>query len=261
MFVYERDAECPDGSDARLFHAAVAERVMSLLGSTPPIFRVDAEIRPEGRSGPIVRSLESYLLYYQRWASLWEFQALTRARHSAGDRGLSTRLIDAVAPRVWRSSLTREEVDEIRKMKARIERERVKAREDPRYQVKLGVGGLADVEFTAQLQQMRFAHAHPQLRTSNTLLAIEGLVETGLMDERDASWLRDAYLLLNRVRNHLFLLRGVATDALPTRDEEVERLARSLGYGRGSRSRFLEHYRRVTRRARRVTDRLFYGEE
>lgn len=261
MFVYERDAECPDGSDARLFHAAVAERAISLLSSTPPIFRVDAEIRPEGRSGPIVRSLESYLLYYQRWASLWEFQALTRARHSAGDRGLSTRLIDAVAPRVWRSSLTREEVDEIRKMKARIERERVKAREDPRYQVKLGVGGLADVEFTVQLQQMRFAHARPQLRTSNTLLAIEGLVEAELMEARDASWLRDAYLLLNRVRNHLFLLRGLATDALPTRDEEVERLARSLGYGRGSRSRFLEHYRRTTRRARRVTDRLFYGEE
>ncbi len=261
MFVYERDAQCPDGSDARLFHAAVSERVIGLLSSTPPIFRVDAELRPEGRSGPIVRSLESYLLYYQRWASLWEFQALTRARHSAGDRALSTRLIDAVAPRVWRALLTRDEVEEIRHMKARIERERVKTREDPRYQVKLGVGGLADVEFTVQLQQMRSAHAYPQLRTSNTLLAIEGLVETDLMDERDASWLRDAYLLLNRVRNHLFLLRGIATDALPTRDEEVERLARSLGYGRGSRSRFLEHYRRVTRRARRVTDRLFYGEE
>jgi len=261
VFVYEREAQCPDGSDARLFHSAVAERVISLLGSTPPIFRVDAELRPEGRSGPIVRSLESYLVYYQRWASLWEFQALTRARHAAGDRALSVRLIDAVSPRVWRASLSREEIEEIRHMKARIERERVKAREDPRYQVKLGVGGLADVEFTVQLQQMRYAHAHPQLRTSNTLAALEALVDAGLVEGRDASWLRDAYLLLNRVRNHLFLLRGVATDALPTRDEEIERLARSLGYGRGSRSRFLEHYRRVTRRARRVTDRLFYGEE
>jgi glutamate-ammonia-ligase adenylyltransferase len=234
---------------------------VSILGETPPIFRVDAEIRPEGRSGPIARSLESYLVYYQRWASLWEFQALTRARHCAGDRSLSTRLIDAVAPRVWRAALTGAEIAEIRRMKARIERERVKAREDPQYQVKLGVGGLADVEFTVQLQQMRHGQAYPRIRTSNTLNALGALEEAGLMDARDAAWLRDAYLLLNRVRNHMFQLRGLATDALPTRDDDLERLARSLGYGRLSRSRFLERYRRVTRRARRVTDRLFYGEE
>jgi glutamate-ammonia-ligase adenylyltransferase len=260
MFVYARDAPCPDGTDARLYHSAVAERIGSLLSSTPPIFRVDAEIRPEGRSGPIVRSLESYLVYYDRWASLWEFQALTRARHCAGNRALSSRLIDAVSRRVWRPSLTGAEIEEIRRMKARIERERVKAREDPRYQVKLGLGGLADIEFTVQLLQMRHGYARPRLRTSNTLQGIAALQEEELMDDKDASWLRDAYLLLNRVRNHMFLLRGLVTDALPARDDDLERLARSLGYGRGSRSRFLEHYRRVTRRARRVTDRLFYGE-
>jgi glutamate-ammonia-ligase adenylyltransferase len=221
---------------------------------------VDAEIRPEGRSGPIVRSLESYFVYYQRWAALWEFQALIRARHISGDRGLSTRLIDGVAPRVWRTALTADEIGEIRHMKARIERERVKAREDPRLQVKLGVGGLADVEFTVQLQQMRYGHVQPRLRTSNTLNAIDALEETEIIETSDASWLRDAYLMLNRVRNHMFLMRGLATDALPTRDDELERLARSLGYGRLSRSAFVERYRRVTRRARRVTDRLFYGE-
>jgi glutamate-ammonia-ligase adenylyltransferase len=261
MFVYEKDVACPDGTDARLYHSAVAERVISLLGATPPIFRVDAELRPEGRKGAIVRSLQSYLVYYQRWAALWEFQALTRARHSAGDRSLSTQLIDAVAPRVWRASLSTDEVAEIRRMKARIERERVRGREDPRYQVKLGVGGLADVEFTVQLLQMRHGHRYPQVRKPNTLQAMEALQETGLIEARDASWLRDAYLVLNRVRNHMFLLRGLATDALPERDEDLEKLARSLGYGRLSRSRFLERYRRVTRRARRVTDRLFYGED
>jgi glutamate-ammonia-ligase adenylyltransferase len=261
MFVYERDDRCPDGTDARLFYAGVAERIISLLGATPPIFKVDAEIRPEGRSGPIVRSLESYLVYYQRWASLWEFQALTRARHVSGDRQLSNRLIDAVAAKVWRAALSADEIDEIRKMKARIERERVKATEDPRYQVKLGVGGLADIEFTVQLQQMRYAHTHTRLRTSNTLNAIEAVEEAGLIADRDATWLKDAYFLLNRVRNHMFLLRGLATDSLPARDDELERLSRSLGYGRLSRSKLLERYRRVTRRARRVTDRLFYGEE
>jgi glutamate-ammonia-ligase adenylyltransferase len=146
-------------------------------------------------------------------------------------------------------------------MKARIERERVKAREDARRQVKLGVGGLGDVEFTVQLLQMRNGRDHPELRTPNTLQAINALMGAGLIGSQDAGWLRDAYLLLNRVRNHMFLLRGLATDALPTRDADIEKLARSLGYGRLSRSRFLERYRRITRRARRVTDRLFYGDE
>jgi glutamate-ammonia-ligase adenylyltransferase len=261
MFVYERDEKCPDGSEARLFHSNVAERVMRLLGSVPPIFRVDAEVRPEGRNGPIVRSLESYLLYYDRWASLWEFQALTRARHAAGDRSLTSRLLDSVAPRVWRPTLTGAEVAEIRRMKVRIERERLGPRQDPRLQMKLGTGGLNDVEFTVQLLQMSHAYRIVEARTGNTLAALEALHEAGVVEDRDFAWLRDAYLLLNRVRNHLFLLRGLVTDALPTRDEELERLARSLGYGRLSRSRFLEHYRRVTRRARRVTNRLFYGEE
>jgi glutamate-ammonia-ligase adenylyltransferase len=146
-------------------------------------------------------------------------------------------------------------------MKARIERERVPRREDRRYQVKLGVGGLADVEFTVQLLQMQHGYSYPRVRTPNMFRGIQTLTDDGLITDQDAQWLRDAYLLLNRVRNHLFLLRGLATDALPTREDEIERLARSLGYGRLSRSSFLEHYKRVTRRARRVTDRLFYGED
>jgi glutamate-ammonia-ligase adenylyltransferase len=253
MFVYE--------GDARLAYATLAERVMQLLGSVPPIFKVDAELRPEGRNGALVRSLPAYLEYYERWAQLWEFQALIRARHAAGDESLTRRLLDAVAPRVWRGEFADAELAEIRHIKARIERERVKAREDPRRQVKLGVGGLADVEFTVQHLQMRHGGDHPELRTPNTLRAVGALEAAELISPQDAGWLRDAYLLLNRVRNHMFLLRGLATDALPTRDADVERLARSLGYGHLSRSRFGEHYRRVTRRARRVTDRLFYGEE
>jgi len=255
LFIYEDDA------DARLQYATIAERIMQLLGSVPPVFRVDAELRPEGRNGAIVGSLQGYLEYYERWAQLWEFQALIRARHAAGDIDLARRLLDAVASRVWRGELSDAELAEIRHMKARIERERVKSREDPRRQVKLGVGGLADVEFTVQLLQMRHGRDHEQLRTPNTLQAINGLEKAELIGRQDAGWLRDSYLLLNRVRNHMFLLRGLATDALPSRDTEIEKLARSLGYGRLSRARFLEHYRRVTRRARRVTDRLFYGEE
>lgn len=261
MFVYERDGTCPDGSEGRLYHAAVAERVAAILGSVPPIFRVDAEIRPEGRSGPIVRSLESFEQYYDRWADTWEFQALTRARHAAGDEALTARLLDAVRDRVFPPKLRAEQVSQIRHMKARIERERVKSTQDPRYHVKLGTGGLADVEFTVQLLQMRHGHAIEGARSANTLQALDALRRARMVGERDAVWLRDAYLMLNRVRNHLFLLRGLPTDVIPRRDEDQERLARSLGYGRPSRSRFLEDYRRATRRARQVCDRLFYGED
>ena len=96
-----------------------------------------------------------------------------------------------------------------------------------------------------------------QVRNSWFVLRMYG---AKVIERQDADWLSDAYLMLNRVRNHMYLLRGLATDALPTKDEDVERLARSLGFGRGSRSSFFERYRRITRRARQVCDRLFYGE-
>ncbi len=258
LFVYELEGHTRDGTEARLYHTAVAERVIALLGATPPIFKVDTELRPEGKDGPLVRSLEGYVQYYERWAALWEFQALLRARHAVGDADLTQRLLGEVAPRVWRSGLGAEEVAEVRRMKARIERERVKAG-DPRFDLKLGTGGLADVEFTVQLQQMQHGGHVPRLRTPNTLEAIEALHGLDGVRKEDVAWLRDAYLLLNRVRNHLFVLRGLPTDVIPKRDEDVERLARSLGYGRRGRSRFLEDYRRGTRRARRICDRLFYG--
>jgi glutamate-ammonia-ligase adenylyltransferase len=255
MFVYEREGACPDGTEAFLYHAAVAERLSAFLSATPPIFKVDAEIRPEGRNGPLVLSLEGFAHYYERRAATWEFQALTRARHAAGDPAVSAALLELAAPRVWPADLSPNEVSEIRHIKARIERERAKARED----LKLGLGGLADVEFTVQLEQMRHGHDSPDVRCPNTLDGIGALERAHVVDDRDAEWLRDAYLMLNRVRNHMFLLRGLATDALPSRDDDLERLARSLGYPRPARSQFLEDYRRVTRRARRVCDRLFYG--
>ncbi|HVE92455.1 MAG TPA: hypothetical protein VNE62_09195, partial [Actinomycetota bacterium] len=226
-----------------------------------PIFKVDPELRPEGRSGPIVRSLDSCRQYYERWAHGWEFQALVRARHAAGDESVSAALLEAVAPRVWPPELSGAEVEHIRHLKARIERERVRSRDDPKFQLKLGIGGLSDVEFTVQLMQRRHGHTHPGLRTPNTLEAIERLAALDLVGDSDRAWLREAYLVLNRVRNHLFLLRGLPTDVLPSRDEDLERLARSLGYGRLSRAGFLDDYRRITRRARRVCDRLFYGED
>ena len=261
IFVYEREAKCADGSEAHRYHTAVAERVMDALGDTPPIFKVDAELRPEGRKGALARSLEGCHQYYERWADLWEFQALLRARHAAGDEAVTARLLADVAPKVWPERLSDDDVQQTRRMKARIERERVKAREDPRFQLKLGTGGLADVEFTVQLLQMGHGHAAPEVRTPNTLEALEALGAAGHVERSDLEWLRDAYLFLNRTRNHLYLLRGLQTDSLPTRDEELERLARSLGYGRRSRSRLVETYRRVTRRARKVCDRLFYGED
>ncbi|MDP9442664.1 MAG: bifunctional glutamine-synthetase adenylyltransferase/deadenyltransferase, partial [Actinomycetota bacterium] len=217
-------------------------------------------LRPEGRQGVLARSLESYSSYYGRWAQTWERQALVRARVAAGDPMVGQRFLDVVAPFVW-GPLSDPEVREIRRMKARIERERVPPGEDPQFHLKLGRGSLADVEWTVQLLQLRHSMAEP-----STLSAIDRLEAAGALVPYDARVLRDAYRFCDRTRNRSYLMhagpspssgrRSAPGDSLPVQPEQLARLARSLGF---SAAGLREEYRRVTRRARAVFERLFYG--
>ena len=248
--------------------AAGAERLASDLirmldpsGADGPAFTVDFDLRPEGRSGPLSRSVASYRAYWERWAATWECQALLRARPAAGDPDLGAALLAAAEPFVYRRDEVGSRAREIRSMKARIERERVSPPEDPEFHMKLGRGGLADVEWTVQLLQMQHGGDDPALRTPGTLPGLSALRRAGLLESRDADELEAAYRLCARVRNRLYLQAGRRRDSLPTDPAEVTRLARSLGYGRGPRSSLREDYRRVTRRARRVVERVFYGLE
>ena len=249
LFVY-------DGSTPADF--AVAERlaenlVRFLAGTTPPsrIYPVDLALRPEGKDGPLARSLEGYRAYYGRWARTWERQALVRARPVAGDHDVARRFMELVEPHVWRDGLREDDVREIRRMKARIERERLPAGDDPQFHLKLGRGSLSDVEFCAQLLQLQHG-----VRSPGTMAALVALEGAGVLSPEDRAVLSEAYRFCERTRNRLFLVRGSPGDALPSRPEHLTSLARSLGTGPHD---LREQYRRTTRRCRAVVERLFYG--
>jgi glutamate-ammonia-ligase adenylyltransferase len=249
LFVY-------DGDGAGDFTAAehTAGALMRYVNGTTPaerIFTVDAGLRPEGRDGPLARSLEGYRQYHDRWAQTWERQALLRARRVAGDAGVGRRLEDLVGRVLWDRPLTDDDAREIRRMKARIERERIPPGDDPQFHLKLGRGSLSDVEWTAQLLQLRHRVAAP-----GTMDALRRLAEVGAAEPADTSVLAEAYAFCERVRNRWFLVRGAPGDALPTQADQLGRLGRSLGC---TATELREEYRRVTRRARVVVERLFYG--
>ncbi|GAC1597233.1 MAG: bifunctional [glutamine synthetase] adenylyltransferase/[glutamine synthetase]-adenylyl-L-tyrosine phosphorylase [Acidimicrobiales bacterium] len=240
--------------------AAEAERLAGELrrlvnGVTPTerLYPLDFDLRPEGRQGPLARSLAGYEQYYEHWAQTWERQALLRGRFAVGDAGIGGRFA-ALARDFLGRSVTPDDEREIRRVKARIERERIPAGDDPDFHLKLGRGGLSDVEWTVQLLQLR----HRVLGFPGTLAALAELAANGHIDAADAEVLRAAYLYCERTRNRLYLVRGALGDALPSRPDQLTKLARSLAM---TGPELREEYRRVTRRAREVTERVFYGAE
>ena len=249
LFVYEGETS----EDFAAAERAAEALVRFVKGGTPAerIFDIDADLRPEGRDGPLARSLEGYRTYHRRWALTWERQALLRARVVAGDADLGARFVALVDEVLWGTPLTDDHVREIRRMKARVERERIPTGDDPQFHLKLGRGSLADVEWTAQLLQLRHRVASP-----GTMAALRRLTEAGAVDSADAAVLREAYRFCEQVRNRWYLVKGAPGDALPARADEQAKLARSFDT---SAAALREEYRRVTRRARRVVERLFYG--
>lgn len=244
----------------------VIERMVQLLKRPcdPPIvaervLEIDNDLRPEGRSGPMVRSLESYAEYYSRWADTWEFQALTRARPMAGSDLLAERFTELIDPYRYPAELTERQLNEIRRMKARVENERLPRGADPARHVKLGRGGLSDVEWLVQTMQLQHAHQHPGLRTTSTLGGLEAAVQAELIDTEDAHALAKAWRLCTAIRNGNVLRTGRTSDVLPSAGQDMEAVARWCGYPPGSSELLEDDYLRTTRQARAVFERLFYG--
>jgi glutamate-ammonia-ligase adenylyltransferase len=248
-----------DGSDADAARAhEIAEALRTLLAAPapdPPL-AVDAGLRPEGRQGPLVRSLAAFTQYYERWAQIWESQALLRARYVAGDPALGERFL-ALADTVRYPSggPTREQILEIRRIKARVDSERLPRGADPALHAKLGRGGLADVEWTVQLIQLRYGDEVPALRTTRTLPALEVARKAELVDGADALALSLAWTLASRVRNALMLVRGRPTDELPRHGTDLAGVVRILRAPEPG--AFVDDYLRTARRARQVFERLF----
>jgi glutamate-ammonia-ligase adenylyltransferase len=253
LFVYEGEG----AGDFRVA-ADVAEKVLAHLRDDG--WQGDPDLRPEGRAGPLARSMASYLEYWQRWAETWEFQALLRARFVAGDEQLARRFLSNASDFAYPEALTVDQVIAIRRMRVRMEEERVRPREARRFHFKLGYGSLADVQWAVELSLMRHAFAHEEIRRTNTLDALEALATARLVEDSVARSLGEAYIFLMEVKNALEIERRVAVDALPPAPEAQAALARRLGYEEHPRHRFLQDYRRVTRAARLAMDRVFYGD-
>ena len=261
LFVCEPREGISDPEAVR-FASGVAETIRQLLGapSADPPLQVDADLRPEGRGGPLVRTLQSYCAYYKRWGEVWEAQALLRAGVVAGDEELGERFIAAVDPiRYPEGGLDTRRARQVRRMKARVQSERMPKGADPTLHTKLGRGGLADVEWTVQLLQLRHAYKVPQLRTTSTPGVLAALAEAGIVATADAAALTEAWLLATRVRNATMLVRGKAVDQVPSTGRDLAAVARVLGYGADDDpGEFLDAYRRTTRRAHAVVERIFY---
>jgi glutamate-ammonia-ligase adenylyltransferase len=246
-------------SDAAHDVANELRRLLALPGPDPQLL-VDADLRPEGRQGPLVRTLASYAAYYARWSHVWESQALLRAEVVAGDAELGERFGALIDPlRYPQGGLAEPDAREIRRIKARVEAERLPRGADPGMHTKLGPGGLSDVEWTVQLLQLRFAADVEGLRTTRTLDALAAAAAADLIDADDAAILADAWRTASRVRNALMLVRGRASDTLPTDTRELAGVAHVVGYAPGQAATLVEDYRRATRRARAVVERVFYA--
>ncbi|WP_102142633.1 bifunctional [glutamine synthetase] adenylyltransferase/[glutamine synthetase]-adenylyl-L-tyrosine phosphorylase [Mycobacterium hubeiense] len=261
MFVCEPSPGVDESAAVR-WSVSVAEQVRRLLGtpSVDPPLEVDAGLRPEGRNGSLVRTLASYEAYYTQWAQPWEIQALLRAHRVAGDLDLGERFLLMVdKTRYPPGGVSPEAVQEIRRIKARVDAERLPRGADPNTHTKLGRGGLADIEWTVQLLQLRHAHEVPALHNTSTLETLNAIGAAELIAEGDVELLRQAWLTATRARNALVLVRGKPTDQLPGPGRQLNAVALAAGWGSDDGGEFLDNYLRVTRRAKAVVRKVFGG--
>ncbi|MDR1355804.1 MAG: bifunctional [glutamine synthetase] adenylyltransferase/[glutamine synthetase]-adenylyl-L-tyrosine phosphorylase [Propionibacteriaceae bacterium] len=263
---YSSDADCmfvvPDGvTDAELSAASTTiARMRELLGlpGPDPALQIDADLRPEGKDGALVRTLTGYRSYYERWSLTWESQALLRATAAAGDLALAAQLITVIDQLRWPvAGLDAAEVLAIQKLKMRVDRERGGTNRERN--LKLGPGGLADVEWTVQLAQLLYAHKFPELRVTSTRSALAALGDAGLFTRAECNTLDAAWVLASRMRNAIMLVRARTSDQLPTDAREIAAVAMLLGYGKAEASRLLDDWARASRRVVAVVGHRFWG--
>ncbi|MCK9898882.1 bifunctional glutamine-synthetase adenylyltransferase/deadenyltransferase [Parafrankia colletiae] len=256
LFIAEPGTD--DGLDAALRTATrLAEGVVRACGLTTPageLFQVDVNLRPEGRHGALVRTLDSHRVYYRRWARTWEFQALLKARPIAGDRELGERFAAMIAPMVWTAASRPDFVVDIRAMRRRVERSLSRSEADRN--LKLGPGGLRDVEFAVQLLQLVHGRTDGKLQVASTLDALDGLARGGYVGRRDAAGLADAYRFLRTAEHRLQLQRLRRVHTLPRDPAELRWLARCMGLPGAA--ELADEHRRVARSVRSLHEKLFY---
>jgi glutamate-ammonia-ligase adenylyltransferase len=258
MFVYQPQS----GVDGDIAQKAAEQIVTALREASQDQvleFDLDLDLRPEGKNGVLVRSLDSYRAYYDRWSSDWESQALLRARVIAGSPALRAEFEAVINEHRYPEKIQESSIVEIRRIKARVETERLPQGADPKRHLKLGRGSLSDVEWLVQLIQLRNGNEYPAIRTPKTLEALNACVSAGLIAEHDANVLEAAWTLASRVRSASVLWANKRTDVLPADRRQLEGIARILNYPPFSATQLEQDYLASTRRARAIFERIFFG--
>lgn len=257
VYVYRATENCA-GEEAQKRAERIVLRIKELVEDPRMPFDIDTDLRPEGKNGAIVRSLESYRAYYARWSLLWEAQALLRARPACGEDSLLADTMALMDEIRYPESITPDDIREIRRIKARVEAERLPQGADPTRHVKLGRGSLSDVEWTVQLMQLEYAARYPSLKTTSSLGALRAAATEGLIDKVDAQKLIDAWIFASRVRSGITIWADKATDVLPMDFRDLDGIARLLNYPPGSGTQLEEDYLSITRKSRQVFERVFF---
>ncbi|MGJ4111826.1 bifunctional [glutamine synthetase] adenylyltransferase/[glutamine synthetase]-adenylyl-L-tyrosine phosphorylase [Corynebacterium macclintockiae] len=263
MFVAQ-PVEGADESEALKWATSICDSVRTRLGrpSQDPPLDVDIDLRPEGRNGPVVRTLDSYRRYYKEWGETWEMQALLRATWIAGDKDLGIeflRMIDDF--RYPPGGVDDKVVQEVRRMKARVDSERLPRGADRKTHTKLGRGALTDVEWTVQLLAMQHGDDAQNLRNTSTLEMLRELASGEFIAESDADILREAWLTATVARNAIVLVKGKRKDQLPSHGDQLRHVAAAAHWPPEKAQEFLDDYLKKTRKAHRVVDRIFWGED
>ncbi|MDX6233474.1 MAG: [glutamine synthetase] adenylyltransferase / [glutamine synthetase]-adenylyl-L-tyrosine [Nocardioidaceae bacterium] len=260
MFVHDpvEGAEETEAAEAAMAVAQGLRKMLAAPGDDPAL-DVDADLRPEGKNGPLVRTFAAYKAYYEKWSAVWEAQALLRASATVGDPGLNERFTALIDPLRWpEGGATPAEIREVRRIKARVDSERLPRGANPNTHLKLGRGGLADIEWTVQLLQMQHAHAVSEMRTTRTLDALHAAMKADLVSHDDAQALEASWRLVSRIRNAVVLMRGKPAESMVEQASERAGVAHLLGYGMEQSERMVDEYLRTTRQARKVVERIFY---
>lgn len=270
IYLYEEeDGESTGGPKGKIapreFFTSLGERISRVMGDITEegfVFRIDLRLRPLGRNGPLVQPVGSALLYYESWGQCWERSALIKARPAAGDKELGAQFLRDLEPFIYRRYLDFTTIEELRHMKMRIEQELLNLSGKQR-DLKLGRGGIREIEFFAQALQLVNGGCEPRIRERNTLKALELLARFGFIPEEEKRRLADAYRFLRQVEHKIQMLQEAHAHSIPEGESEEQNLARRLGYsrkrGKSERTLFWEDHQRHTVSVRAAFDRLFYG--
>ncbi len=244
------------------YFVRIARRVTQLLHDHTDlgqVFRVDLDLRPEGKSGEMTNSVGAMEIYYESWGQMWERQAFIKARHVGGDRTVSAEVLDRLRPFTWRKYLDKSSLDEVAVMKDKIDAQ-LKSKKTAKKEadnIKLGLGGIREIEFVAQALQLLWGAHYPELTTVSTLTALDGAAHLGLLSHPHYSDLKESYLFYRRLENRIQYHQLSHTHHLPESDDRRTTLGRQMGFDEDPAASLVDEVARRRRRVRRIFDLFF----